>query len=453
MIQKPFISVVMPCYNQAIYLREGVESIVFQTYDYWELIIVDDGSPDACADVGRNLAKIYSDKRIRVFKKENNGLSSARNYGIARAMGDWILCLDSDDKVTNDYLEKVAKVIIERKGTIHFIYANQQFFGENNWKWEIPNYSHERILEEGIMPVQTVFKREDWSASGGFNEVLPWGHEDLAFWVGISALGDRKAVRMPEFLLLYRYKRHSMQREQSNFQELGSMMRTLHPHVYSVDRLLKDHTNILHTICFKTVVKLLENLCKFTEVPSPYFWIGLFFERHEDFELALAFYRLSLEKTILLTSTSKKINTAKMLTNLRKIDDALSTESDLIYAGDVQPIQQILHMVRQGGRDHDLICAQVFKTEEMNPSRAPLVSSGSTFSRYLEPKPPKKLDWQSFWRIGVVYAKLGRKAEAMEFCRQAISLRRDLQSHFHYCYDLAFIKETGFFVSEPPVFI
>ncbi len=99
----PMVSIIVPCYNVEQYLPKCIESILNQSYANWELILIDDGSPDSSG----NICDSYADKdnRIRVIHKENGGLSSARNAGIDIAKGEYITCLDSDDYWHKDFLK------------------------------------------------------------------------------------------------------------------------------------------------------------------------------------------------------------------------------------------------------------------------------------------------------------------------------------------------------------
>lgn len=107
MADKLLFSIVMPVYNVEEYLRDAVASVLQQTYTHFELILVDDCSPDSCPDLCDKLA--CTDSRIRVIHKPvNEGLSMARNSGIAQAVGDYIYFLDSDDTVDSFLLEAVA---------------------------------------------------------------------------------------------------------------------------------------------------------------------------------------------------------------------------------------------------------------------------------------------------------------------------------------------------------
>ena len=104
-------SVIVPIYNIEKYLCRCIDSVLAQTFDDYELILVDDGSPDACPVICDEYAK--KDKRIKVIHKENGGLVSARQAGIVEAVGDYIFHLDGDDAICNDALESAYKIIEE----------------------------------------------------------------------------------------------------------------------------------------------------------------------------------------------------------------------------------------------------------------------------------------------------------------------------------------------------
>ncbi len=97
------VSVIVPIYNSEKYISECIESILNQTYENFELILIDDGSKDSSGDICRKYEN--QDKRVRYIYKENGGVSSARNYGIQCAKGDYIVFVDSDDIVKLEMLE------------------------------------------------------------------------------------------------------------------------------------------------------------------------------------------------------------------------------------------------------------------------------------------------------------------------------------------------------------
>lgn len=105
-------SIIIPVYNVERYLNKCIESVVKQTYKNFEIILVDDGSPDSCPRICDEWAK--KDDRIVVIHKGNGGLSSARNAGIKRAKGQYIGFIDSDDYwIENNFLEKIKDIVTE----------------------------------------------------------------------------------------------------------------------------------------------------------------------------------------------------------------------------------------------------------------------------------------------------------------------------------------------------
>ncbi len=109
---------IMPVYNSKDKIRKSIESVLNQTYKNWELIIVDDGSTDNTYKTCEQYSK--KDKRIIVYKKENEGPGKARNYGIKRSSGDYICFIDSDDYVEMDYFELLAKHIEKENSDVVF---------------------------------------------------------------------------------------------------------------------------------------------------------------------------------------------------------------------------------------------------------------------------------------------------------------------------------------------
>lgn len=103
-MNRPKVSIIVPCYNLAQYLDEALQSIYNQTYIDWECIIVDDESQDHTKEVAQNW--VAKDSRFVYLYKENEGVSSARNFGIEKANSEYILTLDADDKYEASFLEK-----------------------------------------------------------------------------------------------------------------------------------------------------------------------------------------------------------------------------------------------------------------------------------------------------------------------------------------------------------
>ncbi len=113
---RPLISVIVPVYNAEIYLNACINSILAQTYENLEIILVDDGSPDSSGNICDTYAE--KDSRIKVIHKENGGVSSARNTGLDSATGEFISFIDSDDTVHPKMFEELYKKLSETDADI-----------------------------------------------------------------------------------------------------------------------------------------------------------------------------------------------------------------------------------------------------------------------------------------------------------------------------------------------
>jgi glycosyltransferase involved in cell wall biosynthesis len=109
-------SVIIPCYNYGRYLEEAVGSILNQTFQDFEIIIINDGSTDNTISVAERLIAQYHDHQIRLINQENSGQPAiSRNRGINEAIGEYILCLDADDMILPTMLEKCLDILRQDK--------------------------------------------------------------------------------------------------------------------------------------------------------------------------------------------------------------------------------------------------------------------------------------------------------------------------------------------------
>ena len=101
MDNQSLVSIMMPAYNAELFIQSAIESILSQTYNNWELIIINDGSTDQT----ENIVKNFDDSRIRYYPQENKGEAAARNLALSKTKGEFVAFLDSDDKYLPDFLE------------------------------------------------------------------------------------------------------------------------------------------------------------------------------------------------------------------------------------------------------------------------------------------------------------------------------------------------------------
>lgn len=189
MMENPLISVIVPVYNVEKYLERCVNSIINQTYQNLEIILVDDGSPDNCGAICDEYAK--KDSRIKVIHKENGGLSSARNAGLDIATGEYITFVDSDDYISIDIFDKCFQLSNVQDFDI-LIFGMSVL--DNNSKllfkdeYENKTYSFFQTIYDITLPLKTsacnkLFKK---SIVANFRFPVNIIHgEDLIFWLKV----------------------------------------------------------------------------------------------------------------------------------------------------------------------------------------------------------------------------------------------------------------------------
>ena len=207
-------SIIIPCYNQAHFLPDCLDSLLEQNYQQWEAFVVNDGSTDDTSEVVKRYA--LKDRRIRLIEKNNGGLSSARNYGLQFAIGERIIFLDSDDFLYQECLEKVAFVEKEsnHRDLIQYGYS---YITENKERIlvHIDAVNNEQmstdILTRNLGPCHSICISKSLSnVIGLFDESLN-SIEDWDYWMrAIKAGGKPKIIKQP--LAYYRYSKNSMSR-------------------------------------------------------------------------------------------------------------------------------------------------------------------------------------------------------------------------------------------------
>lgn len=149
----PLISVIVPVYKVERYLPRCIESILKQTYTNFELILVDDGTPDRSGIICDRYAE--KDSRIRVIHKENGGVSTARNAGIDAAKGEWITFVDSDDWVSVDYLKMLLEAIVIEDADLSVGVLERRHFN-------VTTRSHKQLIDtQGLSDTNTLLLFDD----------------------------------------------------------------------------------------------------------------------------------------------------------------------------------------------------------------------------------------------------------------------------------------------------
>lgn len=204
---RPLISVVMPSYNAEKYISEAIQSVLAQTYENLELLVIDDGSTDSTADIVRRFSKI--DSRVTLYMNSKNiGVALTRNRGMDLAKGSWIALLDSDDVWHKDKLEK--QVALAEKTGADIIYCSYFLTDENGKRiseFIVPSVtSYEEMLKCSVIGCSTAMFCS--TSAGRYRFTNESFHEDYVFWLNLLRNGF-EAVGCEEPLLDYRVVENS----------------------------------------------------------------------------------------------------------------------------------------------------------------------------------------------------------------------------------------------------
>ena len=200
----PLVSVIIPCFNYGEFVAEAIDSVLAQTFNDLEVILVEGGSTDGVtpgivrALERPNVITLYRDLPCKV--------GDNRNFGIEHARGKYICCLDADDMIATTYIEK-AVYILETQG-YDVVSTIAQRFGGNTGAYEIlsaPTLADLTVANH--VSTSAVFRRRFWAMAGGYKDVAPDTphlHEDWRFWLRLGGLGARFFNITQERLFFYR---------------------------------------------------------------------------------------------------------------------------------------------------------------------------------------------------------------------------------------------------------
>jgi glycosyltransferase involved in cell wall biosynthesis len=198
-IKHPTVSIIIPCYNHGEYLEKAVSSVLNQTYKDFEIIIIDDGSTDLQTI---KILSAFSKPKTKIIRTSNQGPSNARNNGISKSNGKYILPLDADNYIAPSFLQKTVR-ILENNDDVGIVYTYAETFGSESKKWILPEFSSRKMLMRNLIDACALFRKEDWDVVNGYKSNMVKGWEDWDFWLSILELG-RKPYRIPEILFHYR---------------------------------------------------------------------------------------------------------------------------------------------------------------------------------------------------------------------------------------------------------
>lgn len=210
-MKNPLVSVIIPCYNQAHFLREAVDSALNSGYENIEIVVVNDGSdkPEQIEIINN-----FTAPKTRIINQQNAGLPNARNTAIEAAKGGYILPLDADDMTAPGFIGRAVE-LMEADNDICIVSGQPEFFGDckTHQPQTLKYEGLDTLLGQNCFMASSMFRRSDWQATGGYSDMMREGLEDWDFWISILKLGEgRKPIQIPELSLLYRISENSMLR-------------------------------------------------------------------------------------------------------------------------------------------------------------------------------------------------------------------------------------------------
>lgn len=206
MKRKCDISIIMAAYNAEKTIQKSIESVLAQSYQNYELLIIDDCSTDRTVEV----VQTFSDERIRLIRNERNvGVSCTRKHGLDEARGEWIAVLDSDDAWVPDKLEKQMQ--LQKAKNAELIFTGSSFMSSNGdalgWILHVPKtMNYRQLLKQNLISNSSVLVYKKLYAQ--YYTAGDQMHEDFAIWLKILQSGIM-AYGIDEPLLIYRLTEHS----------------------------------------------------------------------------------------------------------------------------------------------------------------------------------------------------------------------------------------------------
>ena len=238
------VSVIIPCYNHAQYIGETIDSVLNQTYENIEIIVVNDASQDNSCEAIQQFVEKYPHIMF-IDEKENIGVIEVRNKAISIAQGDYILPLDADDKIPPAYIEKAVN-ILENNPQVGVVYAKVSFFGEKEELWQLEEFNKDNMLFYNLVYATALFRKTDFLRVGAYNQNMRGGYEDWDLWLSFIE-HNFDFYRIDEVLFYYRIHEKSRNVE-ANKKENILYQTIVHNHIKLYSDFLSNNRDILKSI-------------------------------------------------------------------------------------------------------------------------------------------------------------------------------------------------------------
>ena len=243
------VGVVMPCFNHGKYIDEAVQSILDQTFQDIEIVIIDDGSNDGFT---REKLQKSCFPKTKIFFQDNQGPCVARNNAISFTTAEYILPLDADDHFDSTYIEKAVNVLNSNPG-MGAVTCFIQLFGDANHIVKTTGGNSCDFVSRNNACVSSLFRRICWEEVGGYNIVMKDGYEDWDFWLSITEKGW--SVGVIEEVLFY-YRRINTESRDLNADKLKPRL---------IKQIVENHIDIYRENLVSYVINKEEEIIKLKE--------------------------------------------------------------------------------------------------------------------------------------------------------------------------------------------
>ena len=208
-VNRPLVSIIIPCYNHARFVKDAIDSALNQTYNFVEIVIVNDGSTD---DSGKVIQQYLHNSNIVYVDQQNTGLAIARNNGIKNSTGEIIICLDADDYIAPTYVEHIVANFenyrtIVTTNTCH----TDEFLNLTGTIIYLDPTTYEELLKNNQINVCSGFSRKLFDEVGGYDPAMTrMGYEDWDLWIRMFKAGaTATVVNNPDTANpFFRYRKH-----------------------------------------------------------------------------------------------------------------------------------------------------------------------------------------------------------------------------------------------------
>ena len=205
-MRMPAISIIVPVYKAEKYIQRCIDSLLSQTFKDFEILLIDDGSPDKSGEICDGYARV--DSRVKVFHQENGGVSSARNYGLNKSTGEWIMFVDADDWLNEEALQLCMKNVSNAEFIrfgMNFVYSQSHAVVDKslNEIWTYDEYLKKVISRETILGVWGgIYKRYLFEKNNiRFNSAYTLGEDWLVLYFLLQNTSKIMLIDQP----LYNY--------------------------------------------------------------------------------------------------------------------------------------------------------------------------------------------------------------------------------------------------------